>query len=369
MIYCDYNSSAPLSENLRGVFFDLPFANPSAQHQAGKRSLKLINTTSRFIKEFFNSSDYNILYHSGATEGSNQCILTNLSIGDSFFYSDLDHSCIRSLVPILKEKGIHCIALKLDTSLDFLESNYELIEENLSNNGLLNFTWVHNETGRIWSLEILKELKNKFPHLLIHVDATQAIGKIENFRSIHTADFFTFSGHKFGALNGVGFTLHKNKLNPIIFGGKHQENQRSGTLNTQGVASLKYALENLKLNFDLDHLKLIKEKLCEFRSDLISKDMIIDFPQNTNTAYNTEFLVFKYLKTQILLPLLDLNGISVGSGSACTSGVFEENHLLNSLNLYDYSKNTIRISVAPDADLDLLEKTIDKTKELILSQI
>ena len=109
-----------------------------------------------------------------------------------------------------------------------------------------------------------------------------------------------------------------------------------------------------------------KKELTRFYSNLIEEEIILDFANDCKKAWNTQFLIFKNLKTQILLPAIDLAGVSLGSGSACSSGVFEENHLLNFLGLKDFNKNTIRISVSPLSDLSQLEKTLEEIKKVIL---
>ncbi len=365
MIYCDYNSSAPLSENLRGVFFDLPFANPSAQHREGKKSLKAINETTKYLKEYFGVDDYEVFYHSGSTEGCNQCIQGSLEKGDTFFYFPLDHSAILSQVNYLSKMGIKCVELEISQDLDFLEKNIEIMKKSISKKGLLNFTWVHNETGRIWNLDIIERLKKDIPNLLVHVDATQSIGKIKDYKNVRSADFFTYSGHKFGALNGVGFSFYKKKPKALIYGGKHQKGLRAGTLNIQGIVSLRYALEDLESKISLDHCINIQKELDDLFQRLVSKNLILDFSHQPNKAWNTLFLVFKELKTQILLPAIDLVGVSLGSGSACSSGIFEENKLLNSLGLQAYSKNTLRVSVSPLSDLATLKETLLRIEGVI----
>ncbi len=365
MIYCDFNSSTPLSENLRGVFFELPFANPSSQNRLGKLALKHIHQVEDYLHLLFNlNQDYKTLFHSGATEGCNIFIKGCLDAGDIFYYFDLDHAAILKQIPVLEAFGIECIKLPINKSLNFnTDEILNILRSNSSKNSLLNFTWVHNETGRCWELDLIKQMKSIAPHLIVHVDATQTIGKIDQFKELDHGDIFTYSGHKFGALKGIGWSFYKSNIQSkaLTHGGGQQKSLRPGTLNTQGIVSLKYALEELEEKKSND----IKSIFKQFRSHLKELDLIIDFGEFQNCAQNTCFLVFKSLQTQVILAALDIEGIYAGAGAACSSGVFQESQLMKSIGLADYAKNTLRISVDPYAAAGDLKSCLEKITKII----
>ncbi len=365
MIYCDFNSSTPLSENLRGFFFELPFANPSSQNRLGKAALKHIHQVEDYLDTHFKlNKRYISLFHSGATEGCNIFVKGCLNKGDIFYYFDLDHAAVLKQIPTLEQAGIECIKLPLDKSLSFKKDEiFKVFETHKDKKSLLNFTWLHNETGRCWSLEVIGEIKKIFPNILVHVDATQTVGKIQNYKEIDHADIFTYSGHKFGALKGIGWSFFKSDLlaKSLTHGGGQQKSLRPGTLNTQGIVSLKYALEEL----DTKSAKDLKSIFKVFRSHLLEQDLIIDFGEFQNCSQNTCFLVFKNLQTQLVLSALDIEGIYAGAGAACSSGVFQESHFMSSIGLAKYAKNTLRISVDPYSAPQDLELTLAKITEII----
>lgn len=124
----------------------------------------------------------------------------------------------------------------------------------------LNYTYVNNESGVVWPLEWALDLK-KETKCFVHVDAVQAAGKIANWEMLlPELDAYTFSGHKFGALKGIGFTFFNKELdfNPLIVGGTQQEGLRAGTENALGVYTIKLALHEMKENFNADALSIAK---------------------------------------------------------------------------------------------------------------
>jgi len=365
VIYCDYNSSTPLSENLRGVFFELPFANPSSQNRLGKSALKHIHQVEDYLDSLFNlQQKYKTLFHSGATEGCNIFLKGCLNSGDIFYYFDLDHAAVLKQIPSLQERGVECIRLPLDKTLEFKTDEIcHILKTHSDRKSLLNFTWVHNETGCCWDLDVIKKIKTIAPKLLVHVDATQSIGKIREFKDIKNGDIFTYSGHKFGALKGIGWSFYRHDLQSkaLTHGGGQQKSLRPGTLNTHGIVSLKYALEELEEKKTHD----LKSIFMQFKSNLKNEELIIDFGEFKKSAQNTSFIVFKTLQTQLILAALDIEGIYAGAGAACSSGVFQESMLLKSIGLGQYSKNILRISVDPFSDPRALELCLNKVTKII----
>jgi cysteine desulfurase len=242
-IYLDYNATSPLSKKSlefldKGDFY---FANPASQHQSGKYVSKKINLIKDELLAFFNlDHHYDVLFHSGATEGMN--IFFNLLKGDCFVYSSADHSLVEPIAKILEKAGVEVIKLEVD-SAGMLNLNDVISKINQrSSKGAcwMNYTWMNNETGIIWSLDSAVEIKKKC-QISIHVDAVQTPGKFSHFRGLNIElDSYTYSGHKFGALKGIGFSFFKKDCPPktLIHGGGQQNKLRSGTLNTYGIFSL-----------------------------------------------------------------------------------------------------------------------------------
>lgn len=354
-IYLDYNATSPLSEKVINFIRegDLPFANPSSFHSSGKYARKHINTTSNYLFEKFDldNSCYDIIYHSGATEFYNTLFLNSPF---AIFYFPSDHSCVGETAQREKIKGRDVFELKLDSAGDFdFDQVVKLINDYKSSSGnqvLLNYTWVHNETGVVWPLHIASKIKAQ-TNCLIHVDAVQSIGKIENFLRLEDdLDYYTYSAHKFGALKSVGFSFVKKDadLEPLIIGGGQQKNMRSGTENAIGVYSIKLALEDLieRFNFPLalSFKNSVEEKIIKL---LGPNGEVIGSNAKYGRNCNTINFVLYHKKADISLIQFDMHSIDVSSGSACSVQALKDSPTLVAMGKSEVATNSIRISMGP----------------------
>lgn len=364
-IYLDYNATSPLAESVKHFLAngDVPFANPSSQHASGKKSLRLVNDTREFLFHFFSLSrkTYEIFFHSGATEGINTVL--NLNADEALIYYSSDHPCVSEQALRLKNKEIQTIELGLraDASLDIKKLIGEIKSlELLGKRVWVNLTWVHNETGHVVDLDFCRQLKLE-TSCFIHVDAVQSVGKIESFSKLsNDVDAYTFSGHKFGALKGVGFTFFKKnlKLNSLISGGGQQGGIRSGTVNVQGILSLKLALEELQNSFEAKDLLIFKESI----KDLIGSNQNLELINLANQNLTTVYFVHKSKRSDSLLIHFDMAAIDVSAGSACSAGALTPSKTLIALGMQQFSQNGIRISFGPGSlkQKDKILKALDK---------
>lgn len=356
-IYLDYNATSPLALPVINWLSegDFSFANPASVHKSGKKAKRALSDARESLYSLFkiSSRDYQIIFHSGATEGINSLVLQwglERSIegktGDFFAFST-DHSCVRKQVKRLEE-------LKQNTFLlEPLNDDFELekLREKLqkSRDGFLNWTWSNNETGEVYPLEWIKELNVE--NFFIHVDAVQVPGKVESWNKlIPEVDAYTFSGHKFGSLKGIGFTIIKQSslMSPLLLGGGQQKDLRSGTENPMGVQSVCLALRFLAENYDhakqkeaKDFVELEIQKILSDRGEIVRADAPY---RNGNTIC---FLLKKY-RADVVMTAFDLEGFEVSSGSACGAGTVQPNPALIGLGYSeDYSKNSIRLSFSP----------------------
>jgi cysteine desulfurase len=374
-LYLDYNATSPLAKSVVKLFAEgsMSFANPSSIHSSGKRARKSIKETERYLKDLFCLSNFKIFFHSGATEGINTIIrgyaknFWKKGKGLHIFYSEADHSCVSALKEDLADFGHTFHSFPVDKNGEFVTQDLIHEMKKLAVSGeeiLLNYTYVNNETGVVWPLQEAIKIK-KAVNCKIHVDAVQAPGKIDNWEALsNELDAYTFSGHKFGALKGIGFTLFKEDLSfsPLILGGGQQEGIRSGTINVTGINSLKLALEELSEGFDYkksQQTKLHFEK--ELRKRIPSEDeLVIVGKDATYRNLNCVTLIFKKVNISGLVTALDIKGIDVGVGSACSSGIFSSNRVLKSMGFSDQeSKQSIRVSWGYKEDQQFMQKIVE----------
>lgn len=358
-IYLDFNATSPLSQSVQnwlksGEFF---FANPSSQHSAGKASRKIINEGREKIFRTFGKSekDTRLFFHSGATEGISTIARSfaeeaRLKGKDLLIcYSKIDHPAVTSLPENFLGPHVKFLELKRGADLFYdQKENYRILLDKKENNPdliiLVHHLWVHNETGHVSPLSELAQLKT-IPDLFVHVDAVQAPGKVANWKELQQADAWTFSGHKFGSLKGIGFTLCKKEMpfHAMITGGAQQGNLRSGTENPQGVHSVALALTDLEKT-NVEQLTTLRKKLAQyFEQELKGIGEVISSEPSRMNA-NTIYFYLNKLSSDVSLALFDLHGVMISAGSACQSGAAKNSEILIHLHKGNSAKNGLRLS-------------------------
>jgi len=367
-----------------GALLDF-YANPSSQNSLGKKTFQKILEVESYLLETFNLSNlFDCIFHSGSTEGINliaQGVLKSQldkKVPVYFLYSNFDHACVRSQVPYLESLGVICKELIFPLEDYNFNGIKSFIKKIIPKEAFvfINLNWVHNETGFIFDVSKIEDVKDL--QVYIHLDATQSIGKIDNFLKLpERVDSFTYSGHKFGSLKGIGWSFLKRNslhdgLTPLFFGGGQQKKVRPGTYNTHGIISLELALRDVVANFDTSKMRANISLLRKFHQELVTSDDLVstlNYNKPLEFNLNTVLFLFKKLKTQDILPLLDQNGILVGTGAACSSGTFQKNSFLESLCDDDLHQRSIRVSLGLNETrenvnevLKVLKKTIEHLK-------
>jgi cysteine desulfurase len=375
--YLDFNATSPfahsVSEWLAGG--DLLFANPSSVHTTGKRGRKFLNEARAHIYKTFqlDPKDFHLIFHSGASEGVNALIkgkaLSLMEDGKTlnFFRSSTDHSSVRNMESDLKLLGhkMTIFPVKETGEVD-AEALIDMIKK-ASGEVLLNFTPMNNETGVCWDWELANIIK-KETGCLVHMDTVQTVGKVPGWNKLDSEmDLFTYSAHKFGALKGVGFSFIKKgfKFRPFISGGGQQGGLRSGTENSMGIYSIKLALEDLE-NEDLKVIQRAKDyfeiKLKEILGD---KGHIIGEKAKLR-AVNTTSFVTPGVISQNTAIALDMAGIDISTGSACSSGAIIPSKVLLGMGYSDEdAMSAVRVSFGPEFRVDQVDEIIKKFEKVL----
>ncbi len=327
--YFDYNATSPFAAPVLDWLSkgDFAFSNPSSVHLSGKKVSKEIRNVRKYLLELFglDQNVFELYFHSGATEGINNFLKGTAFYGFKkslkyhYFYTSTDHSCVANSLEDCRDLGHHVEAIDVDQSGTL---NRISLEKKLTHNSIVNFTWVNNESGVVFPLEWARELKEK-TGCLIHVDAVQAVGKVENWNKLEKeVDAYTFSAHKFGALKGVGFSFIKKSVEiaPLIRGGGQQFGLRSGTENSLGILSIPLALEEIKKTFQFQNQISGKNYLEKNLIDLLGDKGEIVAALNPHRNGQTIYFILYDTKAQISAMAFDMAGMDVSNGSACSSG-------------------------------------------------
>lgn len=362
-IYLDYNATAPLSSGFISALHkgQVPEGNASSIHGSGKQVQKKISEVSTNLYDFFklDRKTHNLLFHSGATEALNTFFNQNKNTLLAYFATD--HPSVKAVANFAKERGQKTLELPVCSDGSINESDVIAMIKQASSGAqstILHFTHMNSETGVIWDLEIAKRIKDQ-THCLVYADCVQSPGKLEGkLELLNEIDVYTFSGHKFGALKGVGFSFYRSGFNftPLILGGGQQKGMRSGTINSHAIISLDYALTDLKQNLEKQQeLKDLKKDIIEIFK-VSKKIKIIE-----NKSLNTICLIHDELRADIMLIHFDLNGLDVSSGSACSSGSVEPSKTLLAMGFKEKASNSIRISLGIN-NLEHSEEIIKRIK-------
>lgn len=357
--YLDHNATTPLSSSVidwlgKGVFH---YGNPASHHTSGKKAHHMVEEGRDYLLETFKlRKTHHLFFHSGSTEGLNTFFFGLVDYYKAsgkktvVVYLRTDHSILWEIGKRVSQKkgAVKIIETDEKGNFDFVQFE-EMLKNNQETTFLFNYCWVNNETGIVFPLSDIEKLREKYSNLIVHVDATQAIGRVPGFSELSSVlDVYTFSGHKFGAMKGIGFTFWKKSLpfTSYIVGGGQQLAMRSGTENSMGVHSIRLALEDTIKNFNPDKTLGLKEELekqiegaIQNRGELIGKEANF---RNLNTS----LFYFSHAKSDILLASFDLEGIEVGRGSACSTGQSKGSPILTGLLKGESkTKNVIRFSL------------------------
>jgi len=365
MIYLDHNSTTFLNqkafETVKLYADRLPL-NSSSVHQYGREARALFEEARYSIINSLNASNYNLVFTSSGTE-SNNLVLKNF-YQDQIFISSVEHLSVYEHVKY--NDNISLIPLNDQGLLD-LEELEQALKNRKNSRALVSIIYANNETGVIQDLTKIIKIVRDY-EALIHSDFSQAVGKMPVNLNNYNLDFVTISGHKFGAMVGIGGLFYKKShhLVPDMIGGGQEKGVRSGTQNVLGAISMAAALSDVV--FDLQ-----EEYIQDLRDTLEQK--ILDFCPEVQIAGNkalrlpnTSMIIMPGRQSQKQVVYFDLNGFAVSAGSACSSGKITSSRILESMNYGANSACGIRISLARTNTMDEIESFANSWNSLFQQQ-
>lgn len=342
------------------------YANASALNSYGLSAEKIIKNAQSIIANGLNVGKDEIIFTSGASESNNMAIFgacyRNQRMGKHIISQKSEHPSVLRVLDELEKNGFTITYLPLNNegNINLEDLKSAITDETV----LVSIMHVNNETGTKFDIyEIGKTIKSINKNTLYHIDGVQGFGKLDVDLKLAKADFYTFSGHKIHSIKGIGglFMKKGTKLNPLIYGGGQQENLRSGTLNTSGIASLGKAFELAKINRDNDLEKVSKIK-GEFLKLVNNETVLLNGSENSSPYIVN--LAFVGLRGEVLLHELGSKNIFVSVGSACSSK--KGNAMLKNYG-YDESRvvGSVRFSFSRYTTFEEVEITIKEINNAI----
>ncbi|HLH09695.1 MAG TPA: aminotransferase class V-fold PLP-dependent enzyme [Terriglobales bacterium] len=366
--YFDNNATTPLLpdvlEAMHPYFLD-QFGNASSIHHHGQQTRAAVEKARESVAELLGARASEIVFTSGGTEADNLAIFGLVKPGDHVITSTIEHSAVLNTCRHLETQG--CEVTYLPVDCEGLIDLDELRRAIRSNTKLISIMWANNETGVLQPVSEIGRIAAE-ADVYFHTDAIQAAGKVRI--DVHEAgcDLLSISGHKIHAPQGVG-ALYVRKgtlLQPMLYGGRHERMRRAGTENVPGIVALGKAAEMAKLGFEDGSVVRIGEM-----RDRIERTVLQQIDQagvNGRLAArtpNTTNIYFDCIEGEALVIALDLKGIAVSTGAACSSGTIEPSHVLVAMGLSgERARASMRFSLGKqntNEDVDLLLNTVPAT--------
>jgi cysteine desulfurase len=375
-IYLDYNATTPVDKRVLEKmmpYFSETFGNSSSRsHLFGWAAQEAVENARLQVAELINAQSKEIVFTSGATESNNLAIK---GLFENFYPEKVhiitiqtEHKAVLDVCQHLEKMGAELTYLVPNST--GLISLKEVEKAIRTNTFLISVMYANNEIGTIQSIKEIGELARKHD-ILLHTDATQAVGKIEVDVQRDKIDLLSLSGHKLYGPKGIGalFIRKNSKASKLIAqmdGGKHERGFRSGTLNVTGIVGLGEACEVAKneLNSDNQRFTILRDRL---ENGILQTVLEVKVNGNTkNRLPNLTNVSFGGVDGENLL--MAFRDIAVSSGSACTSASVEPSYVLKSIGLSDdLAYSSIRFSLGKYTTEEEIDFTIKYVKQVVES--
>jgi len=363
-VYLDNAATTPMDEQVIAAMYTAMqhcFGNPSSTHAVGRQAKSLIETARRTIAKILNCSPSEILFTSGGTEADNlalQSAVNSLSVTHIITTPLEHHAVLHTIEAIAKQDKITVSTVKTNDKGQIDLQDLEKLLTDTNEKTLVSLMHANNEIGTLLPIKEVSKLCRKY-NALFHSDTVQTMGHYLFDLQDLDIDFITCASHKFHGPKGVGFLYcnKKHSISPILYGGSQERGRRGGTENVCGIVGLEKAMELAYTNIE-EHKKYIqgiKSKMIEKLYNTFPEvrfNGTIEENESLYTVLNVQFPPTD--KVSMLLFTLDMKGVAVSGGSACSAGSDEGSHVLKGI-LADTSRSNIRFSFSrftTDQDID-----------------
>lgn len=352
-------------------YFSEVYGNGSSQHFFGREALVAIDEAREKVAKAIGAKPTEIYFTSGGTESDNWAIKGAAHAlkakGNHIITTAIEHPAVIKTCQSLEKEGFEITYLPVSEE-GFVTA--EQVEKAITDKTvLISVMSANNEVGTIEPIREIGAVA-KSHKILFHTDAVQAVGNVPIDVVRDNIDMLSMSAHKFYGPKGVGVLYKRNgvKIERFMDGGEQERNMRASTLNTPGIVGLGAAIEKAVADMEKNNAHVAKlrnrfvEEVLKNIPDVRfngAKDMSRRLASNANFS-------FEYIEGESILMSLDLAGIAVSSGSACSSGSLEPSYVLLSLGVpIELAHGSIRFSFGKDNTMEEVEYTLQKLYETV----
>jgi cysteine desulfurase len=371
-IYLDHNATTPLRPEvvdamervLRGVY-----GNPSSVHSEGAAAKAEVDRARRRVASLLACDAGDVLFTGSATEANNTVLLrvgsARQARGRHLVTTSIEHPSVEAALSVLETEGWRVTRVPVDG--DGRVDPEEVADAVTPETALVSVIWANNETGVLQPIEEIAVIVRELG-VLIHSDATQAVGKVPvDFRRV-PLNLLSLSAHKFNGPKGTGCLIVRGNLafEPLLCGGPQESRRRGGTENVAGIAGLGAAcvLAERELTDRMAEYGRLRDRLWE---GIVAK--IPRVRRNGSVVHglpNTLNVEFEGAAGEVLLQALDLEGVAVSSGAACASGSIEPSPVLLAMGRTpEAARGSLRLSVGYGVDDAAIDRVLALLPDLV----
>ena len=383
-VYFDYNATTPpspeVAERVLSATREL-FGNASSVHHFGQQAKAALDEARSAVAALIKADPSEVVFTAGGTESDNFAIRGAAEALEPtgrrhLVASAIEHEAVLNTLKALARRGWRTTLIPVDqTGVVSPERVREAIADDTA---LVSVMHANNEIGTIQPIfEIATIARER--GAVMHTDAVQSAGKIPIDVKALGVDLLSLSAHKFNGPKGAGalFVRRGTRMQPILTGGKHERNRRAGTENTPAIAGMGIAAWQAvqKLESEAGRLSALRDRLEAGILDAVPGTVVNGGA--SPRVPNTTNISFDRIEAESLLIALDLEGIAVSTGSACSSGTLEPSHVLKAMGLPVHrTQNSLRFSLglfSTDAEvarvIETLPRLVEKLRGLTRARV
>ena len=374
-VYLDNNATTPVLPEVQEAmrpYFAESFGNASSIHHFGQQARAAVERARQSVADLVGARPAEIVFTSGGTEGDNLAIFGMLRPGDHVITSTIEHHAVLNSAKRLAERGCEVTFVPVDGRgvVDPEDVRRALRPATR----LITIMMANNETGVLQPVEEIGRIAAE-ADVYFHTDAVQAAGKVKIDAKKIGCHLLSISGHKMHAPQGTGalYVRRGTLLDPLFVGGSHERARRAGTENLPGIVGLgeaaEIARESLALGDDA-RFAALRDRLEA--SILANVDSVGINGATAPRVPTTTSLHFDYIEGEALVIALDLKGLAVSTGAACSSGAIEPSHVLTAMGLPpERARASLRFSLGKqntaeevDFAISILPETVARLRQL-----
>lgn len=371
-IYLDNSATTKMSSEVLNAMLPVfceDFGNPNSPHLFGRKAQELVDNARSQIAKGINAKSGEIYFTSGGTESNNLAlwglVQANKDRGNKIITSQIEHPSVLESCKRLEEMGFEVVYLPVDSRgfVDLASLLHEVDRSTI----LVSIMSANNEVGTIQNLKTIAQIAHE-KGVLFHTDAVQALGSFRLDTEDLQVDAMSISSHKIHGPKGVGALYVRKgvKFSPLIVGGEQEREKRGGTLNVPAIVGFGKAVELTTENYAVNCKKM--KKLREYFVSLVASNIegvTFNGPEHQRLA-GLASVTFENVEGEALVTLLDMKGIAVSTGSACSTGSVEASHVLRAMGMdTQTAKGTLRFSFSTQNTKKEVEDTVLELKNCV----